>query len=111
MPRWGIERVSKRPGHQPADGCGCSSGVEHNLAKVGVEGSNPFARSKLYRKNQYLREGRGTVALRRFRHGVHMMSPPADVDTSPSPCLARLALRDRLAVSRGDSRWSPSGQA
>ncbi len=26
--------------------CGCSSGVEHNLAKVGVEGSNPFARSK-----------------------------------------------------------------
>ncbi len=24
---------------------GCSSGVEHNLAKVGVEGSNPFARS------------------------------------------------------------------
>ena len=23
----------------------CSSGVEHDLAKVGVEGSNPFARS------------------------------------------------------------------
>jgi hypothetical protein len=29
-------------------GRGCSSGVEHNLAKVGVEGSNPFARSKIY---------------------------------------------------------------
>src|ERR1700685_105020 len=29
-------------------GCGCSSGVEHNLAKVGVEGSNPFARSKIF---------------------------------------------------------------
>ena len=28
-------------------GCGCSSGVEHDLAKVGVEGSNPFARSSL----------------------------------------------------------------
>ena len=28
---------------QPASGR--SSGVEHNLAKVGVEGSNPFARS------------------------------------------------------------------
>jgi hypothetical protein len=27
-------------------GRGCSSGVEHDLAKVGVEGSNPFARSK-----------------------------------------------------------------
>ena len=26
-------------------GRGRSSGVEHNLAKVGVEGSNPFARS------------------------------------------------------------------
>ena len=28
--------------------CGCSSVVEHNLAKVGVEGSNPFARSKVF---------------------------------------------------------------
>jgi len=25
--------------------CGRSSGVEHNLAKVRVDGSNPFARS------------------------------------------------------------------
>jgi hypothetical protein len=31
--------------------CGRSSGVEHNLAKVGVEGSNPFARSR-FPKNQ-----------------------------------------------------------
>src|SRR6266568_8904706 len=30
----------------PRFGCGCSSGVEHNLAKVGVVGSNPIARSK-----------------------------------------------------------------
>src|SRR4051812_6085710 len=29
-------------------GCGCSSGVEHDLAKVGVEGSNPFARSNFF---------------------------------------------------------------
>jgi hypothetical protein len=28
-------------------GCGCSSVVEHDLAKVGVEGSSPFARSNL----------------------------------------------------------------
>jgi hypothetical protein len=34
------------PAAYPPYGCGCSSGVEHNLAKVGVEGSNPFARSK-----------------------------------------------------------------
>jgi hypothetical protein len=32
---------------RPEFGCGCSSGVEHDLAKVGVEGSNPFARSKI----------------------------------------------------------------
>lgn len=31
---------------------GCSSGVEHNLAKVGVEGSNPFARSSFLQRNQ-----------------------------------------------------------
>ena len=29
-------------------GCGCSSVVEHDLAKVGVEGSNPFARSSFW---------------------------------------------------------------
>jgi hypothetical protein len=28
-------------------GCGCSSEVERNLAKVGVGGSNPFARSSV----------------------------------------------------------------
>ena len=30
---------------------GRSSGVEHNLAKVGVEGSNPFARSNMKQPN------------------------------------------------------------
>jgi hypothetical protein len=30
---------------------GRSSGVEHNLAKVGVEGSNPFARSSFFLKS------------------------------------------------------------
>src|SRR6516225_418129 len=39
-------RSSGRLWAQPEFGCGCSSGVEHDLAKVGVEGSNPFARSK-----------------------------------------------------------------
>ena len=33
-----------------ANGCGCSSVVEHDLAKVGVEGSNPFARSSSFHK-------------------------------------------------------------
>jgi hypothetical protein len=44
---------------------GCSSGVEHNLAKVGVEGSNPFARSKNLKKMKCLSSSRksGMVAL------------------------------------------------
>ena len=33
---------------------GRSSGVEHNLAKVGVEGSNPFARSSFLSENNDL---------------------------------------------------------
>ena len=39
-------RLTKRNG---AGASGCSSGVEHNLAKVGVVGSNPIARSKFLR--------------------------------------------------------------
>src|SRR5712675_1561984 len=42
--------IGGAPGGYPPSasyGCGCSSGVEHDLAKVGVEGSNPFARSKI----------------------------------------------------------------
>jgi hypothetical protein len=38
--------ANPRPRHDiDCPGRGCSSEVEHNLAKVGVEGSNPFARS------------------------------------------------------------------
>ena len=37
----------KRAGPPAQRQSGRSSGVEHNLAKVGVEGSNPFARSIL----------------------------------------------------------------
>jgi hypothetical protein len=43
-------------------GCGCSSGVEHNLAKVGVVGSNPIARSKLF-------NSLGDLALALFNPG------------------------------------------
>src|SRR5215510_15561000 len=46
--RFGIgARSSGRPHVRPEFGRGCSSGVEHDLAKVGVEGSNPFARSRI----------------------------------------------------------------
>src|SRR5262245_26051532 len=39
--------VRPPPWVRPEFGRGCSSGVEHDLAKVGVEGSNPFARSRI----------------------------------------------------------------
>jgi hypothetical protein len=42
---------------------GRSSGVEHNLAKVGVEGSNPFARSNV--NTQVMLDGASTV-----KHGA-----------------------------------------
>jgi hypothetical protein len=41
---------------------GCSSGVEHNLAKVGVEGSNPFARSNFPRRHFYIQNVASGVA-------------------------------------------------
>ncbi len=37
--------------------CGCSSGVEHNLAKVGVVGSNPIARSNISNSSNGHRSG------------------------------------------------------
>ena len=47
-------------------GCGCSSVVEHDLAKVGVEGSSPFARSRF---SWYLNDFRWAAERRprRFR--------------------------------------------
>ncbi len=47
----------------PVDLSGCSSGVEHNLAKVGVEGSNPFARSKFLQENRYLDDCHSNSAI------------------------------------------------
>src|SRR6516164_5871494 len=48
-------RSSGRLRARPEVGRGCSSGVEHDLAKVGVEGSNPFARSKILNDIKKLR--------------------------------------------------------
>ena len=38
--------ITQDLGHAIGISSGRSSVVEHNLAKVGVEGSNPFARSR-----------------------------------------------------------------
>ena len=47
--------------------CGCSSGVEHNLAKVGVVGSNPIARSNFLSLTQDLVPLSLTQKHREFR--------------------------------------------
>jgi hypothetical protein len=47
-------------------GCGCSSGVEHDLAKVGVEGSNPFARSSFSRDSNGIADARKRVGRKRL---------------------------------------------
>ena len=45
--------------------------VEHHLAKVDVEGSNPFARSKFYKRladlMQELKSGRSGVVVKNFQ--------------------------------------------
>lgn len=47
-----LTRWTDTPDQPPS---GRSSGVEHNLAKVGVEGSNPFARSKSSDSNRVMK--------------------------------------------------------
>jgi hypothetical protein len=53
---------------RPDFGRGCSSGVEHDLAKVGVEGSNPFARSKILLVRRKLAHRNAAFVLVDFTH-------------------------------------------
>jgi hypothetical protein len=57
--------------------CGCSSGVEHNLAKVRVEGSNPFARSIIRKQYQLLRQRVGLMCPALVAFGVPFGVPGA----------------------------------
>src|SRR5690606_12876846 len=71
--------------------CGRSSGVEHNLAKVGVEGSNPFARSNKTAETRHFLRVAG------FSLGPHLaFSGP------PRPQEAKGA--DTLLTHRGGGR-------
>ena len=47
---WHSSARCRRIDRRQPFGRGCSSVVEHDLAKVGVEGSSPFARSKIFKK-------------------------------------------------------------
>jgi hypothetical protein len=49
--------------NRPHGAGGRSSGVEHNLAKVGVVGSNPIARSKFFYDIRALKNGRREAAV------------------------------------------------
>ena len=49
---------------------GRSSVVEHDLAKVGVEGSNPFARSSFTQQIHQLSSAKGYSGLPAFLVGV-----------------------------------------
>ena len=74
---------ANRPPHplEPTDSSrqsGRSSGVEHNLAKVGVEGSNPFARSSFLYRNQRISGLRAAFSLETapsVKPVVSIMSP------------------------------------
>jgi hypothetical protein len=61
---------------------GCSSGVEHNLAKVGVEGSNPFARSSFLNKNQSV----SALSFWRAVYGSSHVATTANFLLSPRSC-------------------------
>jgi hypothetical protein len=58
-----LRQRTRLAGGSPAGphGCGCSSVVEHDLAKVGVEGSNPFARSRSILRPHGLASPRATT--------------------------------------------------
>src|SRR5205807_3906916 len=65
-------------------GCGCSSVVEHDLAKVGVEGSSPFARSRTSPFFKALLQKATGLAWWRFVFGVHLGSTEINV-SRPAP--------------------------
>ena len=70
---------------------GRSSGVEHNLAKVGVEGSNPFARSSFQTYFRYPKRTSCDDVARRFRAPSHpgAVTCPWDSFITSAECLAR----------------------
>src|SRR3954470_443932 len=76
-------------------GCGCSSVVEHDLAKVGVEGSSPFARSRFFLSWQIpgSMTGRRLAALSFVVRGA----PTSLVRNThdPNPCRSRIHVTEK----------------
>ena len=117
-------RLTRPVGIAPVRQSGRSSGVEHNLAKVGVEGSNPFARSSFPKENQRISGLRAALSLETalsVMPVVSIMSPENNRDWAtsgvgwrrlrPMPCSAQplfcpVQATHRLATapSAGDNR-------
>jgi hypothetical protein len=70
---------------------GRSSGVEHNLAKVGVEGSNPFARSSFFKHFRIIRP---------LRPRAPLCFSPGDRRGRVGPCNWRCGRRNPAQVQR-----------
>src|SRR5207302_5394047 len=80
-------------------GCGCSSGVEHDLAKVGVEGSNPFARSNIFKRNL---GAFGACPIRRLAQGLVDARLPAG--SGGAIAAEHIRSKRRLVAYLGTSR-------
>jgi hypothetical protein len=92
-----------RPGLRPRRRVsGCSSGVEHNLAKVGVERSNRFTRSSFLQGNQ-ASKSRGPPRLFRFwAAGTPAPRAVVTFGTAGSP-------QHRIEIRSSDSWSSAAG--
>jgi hypothetical protein len=103
-------------------GCGCSSVVEHDLAKVGVEGSNPFARSRklssqsffggyAFQGNKTTPPGVTKIAKCRFR-GNARLSPAVTTPLFPTlqNDIARLPVYTGLRIFTLGTRSPASRQ-
>src|ERR1700677_527640 len=121
---WGLEGVlqshaacaiSAHRRRRSRRGCGCSSGVEHNLAKVGVEGSNPFARSIFHARKleRYCRAAKPALRFCCFSRGfLRKAAEPRDSREVSEANVATLAcLRAPMAPTHDPPplRGQPSG--
>ncbi len=79
-------------------GCGCSSAVEHDLAKVGVEGSIPFARSNFPYLNEAMAKAGRVVdvllAQSADTKGTRLSRALAETSQTPATVVARCAFAD-----------------
>ena len=92
---------------------GRSSGVEHNLAKVGVEGSNPFARSNYFNvlSGGALAAKGGILACGFISLLIGMLAEDGGNSALKSALIrrgrfTRLAVRSFLCLGRSQKRMS-----